>query len=149
MPPALQAGSRGFEPHRLHRKRPGQLGANVRPAIGAVWVDRTTTERLERVLSEMDVGGKSTSTIDRSWNYLNQACQFALRQRRIKVNPAADVLLPAQGVEAAQGVQHRAGPAVARRGHPGRPEAGSDMGYGQPASPASAAADKYSGVSSG
>lgn len=72
------------------------LGANVRPAIGPLWVDRTTTERLERVFTAMDAEGKSTSTIDRSWNYLNQACQHALRLRRIKRNPAADVMLPAR-----------------------------------------------------
>ncbi len=39
--------------------------------------------------------GYATSTIDRNWNYLNQACQHALRDRRIKTNPAANVLLPA------------------------------------------------------
>ncbi len=39
--------------------------------------------------------GYATSTIDRNWNYLNQACQHALRERRIKTNPAANVLLPA------------------------------------------------------
>ena len=72
------------------------LGSNVRPAIGPLWVDRTTTERLEKVFTAMDADGKSTSTIDRSWNYLNQACQHALRQRSIKRNPAADVLLPAR-----------------------------------------------------
>ncbi|MEX2420463.1 MAG: site-specific integrase, partial [Actinomycetota bacterium] len=38
----------------------------------------------------------ATSTIDRTWNYLNQACQHAQRARRIKTNPAADVLLPAR-----------------------------------------------------
>ena len=35
-------------------------------------------------------------TSRRSWNYLNQACQHALRKRSIKRNPAADVLLPAR-----------------------------------------------------
>lgn len=72
------------------------LGSNVRPAIGPLWVDRTTTERLEKVFTAMDADGKSTNTIDRSWNYLNQACQHALRNRSIKRNPAADVLLPAR-----------------------------------------------------
>jgi integrase len=72
------------------------LGANVRPSVGPLWVDRTSTERLESVFAAMDAAGKSTSTIDRSWNYLNQACQFALRQRIVKRNPAADVLLPAR-----------------------------------------------------
>ena len=45
------------------------LGSNVRPAIGPLWVDRTTTGRLEKVFTAMDADGKSTSTIDRSWNY--------------------------------------------------------------------------------
>ena len=45
------------------------LDGHVRPAIGRLWVDRT-------------------------WLYLNQACSWALRQRQIKTNPAADVLLP-------------------------------------------------------
>lgn len=39
--------------------------------------------------------GYATSTIDRNWNYLNQACQHALRERRIKSKPAPNVLLPA------------------------------------------------------
>ena len=43
----------------------------------------------------MAVRNYATSTIDRTWGYLNQACQFAQRQRMIKTNPAADVLLPA------------------------------------------------------
>ncbi|HUQ62234.1 MAG TPA: hypothetical protein VM121_00585, partial [Acidimicrobiales bacterium] len=38
--------------------------------------------------------GYATSTIDRNWNYLNQALQHGVRHRTIKTNPAADVLLP-------------------------------------------------------
>ena len=38
----------------------------------------------------------ATSTIDRNWNYLNQALQHGVRNRTIKTNPAADVLLPAK-----------------------------------------------------
>jgi len=38
----------------------------------------------------------ATSTIDRNWNYLNQALQHGVRNRTIKTNPAADVLLPAR-----------------------------------------------------
>ena len=38
----------------------------------------------------------STSTIDRAWAYLNQACQFGVRHRRTKTNPAATALLPAR-----------------------------------------------------
>ena len=71
------------------------LGTSVLPVIGAMRVDRTSTERLEQLFNAMAAGNYATSTIDRNWNYLNQACQHALRDRRTKTNPAADVLLPA------------------------------------------------------
>lgn len=71
------------------------LGTSVLPVIGKLWVDRTATERLERIFNDMAERGYATSTIDRNWNYLNQACQQALRERRIRANPAANVLLPA------------------------------------------------------
>ncbi len=72
------------------------LGTSVTPVIGKLWVDRTSTERLEKLFNGMAAKGYATSTIDRTWNYLNQACQHALRQRCIKSNPAAQVLLPAR-----------------------------------------------------
>lgn len=71
------------------------LGTSIRPVIGDLRVDRTTTERLEALFASMAAKGYATSTVDRTWNYLNQACQHALRERRIKSNPAAAVLLPA------------------------------------------------------
>ena len=71
------------------------LGTSVLPVIGRLRVDRTSTERLEELFNGMVEKGYATSTIDRNWNYLNQACQHALRERRIKANPAANVLLPA------------------------------------------------------
>ncbi len=71
------------------------LGTSVLPVIGRLRVDRTSTERLEELFNGMVEKGYATSTIDRNWNYLNQACQHALRERRIKTNPAANVLLPA------------------------------------------------------
>ena len=69
------------------------LGASVIPAIGSLKVDRTTTRRLEGLFASM-VDSYATSTIDRNWNYLNQALQHGQRNRTIKTNPAADVLLP-------------------------------------------------------
>jgi integrase len=39
-------------------------------------------------------GGHATSTIDRTWGYLNQACEHALRERRIATKPVKEVLLP-------------------------------------------------------
>ena len=71
------------------------LGTSVKPVIGRRWVDRTTTERLEGLFQDMARRNYATSTIDRTWGYLNQACQHALRHGRIKTNPAADVMLPA------------------------------------------------------
>lgn len=71
------------------------LGTSVLPVIGPLRVDRTSTERLEELFAAMVTKGYATSTIDRNWNYLNQACQHALRARRTKTNPAAGVLLPA------------------------------------------------------
>jgi len=71
------------------------LGTSVKPVIGHQWVDRTSTERLEELFQDMAKRKYATSTIDRTWGYLNQACQHAQRLRRIKTNPAADVLLPA------------------------------------------------------
>ena len=70
------------------------LDGHVRPEIGNLWVDRTTTERLEAVFRKMAAAGYASSTIHHTWLYLNQACIHALRQRRTKQNPAADVLLP-------------------------------------------------------
>ena len=70
------------------------LDGHVRTAIGRLWVDRTAPARLEELFVGM-ASKYSTSTVDRTWLYLNQACQWALRQRQIKTNPAADVLLPA------------------------------------------------------
>jgi integrase len=70
------------------------LDGHVRPVIGGLRVDRTRTERVERVFQRMDGDGYATSTIDHAWSYLNQACQHAVRRRKIKINPAADVLLP-------------------------------------------------------
>lgn len=70
------------------------LDKHVRPAIGALRVDRTTTPRIEDVFAGMAAAGYSTSTVDRTWLYLQQACQWALRRRLVKANPVADVLLP-------------------------------------------------------
>jgi integrase len=70
------------------------LNTHVRPAIGALWVERTQTERVEQVFRKMAEAGYATSTVDRTWLYLKQACQFAKRQRHIKAHPVQDVLLP-------------------------------------------------------
>lgn len=71
------------------------LGTSVIPVIGDLRVDRTQTARLEELFQSM-VATHATSTIDRNWNYLNQALQHGLRNRTITTNPAADVLLPAK-----------------------------------------------------
>ena len=71
------------------------LGTSVVPVIGSVRVDQTTTQRLEELFADMAARSYATSTIDRNWNYLNQALRHSQRERRTKTNPAADVLLPA------------------------------------------------------
>jgi integrase len=70
------------------------LATHIRPAIGALWVDRTRTERVEKVFAAMGETGYATSTIDHTWDYLNQACRHALRRQRIRTNPAQEALLP-------------------------------------------------------
>jgi len=71
------------------------LDHHVRPALGGVRVDRVTVARVESAFAAMATDGYATSTIDRAWLYLNQACEHGLRVGRIKSNPAASVLLPA------------------------------------------------------
>ena len=71
------------------------LGASVIPVIGPLRVDRTSTQRLEELFESM-VPTHATSTIDRNWNYLNQALQYGVRNKAVKTNPAAEVLLPAR-----------------------------------------------------
>lgn len=95
------------------------LGTSVLPAIGRLRVDRTSTERLEQRFAGMVEKGYATSTIDRNWNYLNQACQHALRTDQDQPGSQRS---PAGGtsVEAPQELHHRTGTAAAGRGHPGR-----------------------------
>lgn len=70
------------------------LGTSVRPVIGNLRVDLVPTERLEELFQAMAGRDYATSTIDRTWNYLNQVLQFGLRRRMITTNPASEVLLP-------------------------------------------------------
>jgi integrase len=71
------------------------LRTHVLPTIGGLRVDKTSTDRLEQLFANMARAEKATSTIDRTWHYLNQACEDALRHGKIRRNPAAAVLLPA------------------------------------------------------
>ena len=80
-------------PNTIYNAR-SLLDTHVRPAIGMQWVERTTTERIEKVFAGMAAKEYATSTIDRTWGYLNQACQYAMRHRSIKTNPVQNVLLP-------------------------------------------------------
>ena len=71
------------------------LTKHVRPPLGPLWVDRTGTERLESVFDAMLAGGYAASTIDRTRGYyLHQAIQHAQRHRRVRSDPAEEVLLP-------------------------------------------------------
>ena len=111
-------------------------GTSVVPVIGKLWVDRTSTERLEKLFLAMAERGYATSTIDRNWNYLNQACQHALRDRRIRTNPATAVMLPAvRPSSTRKELHHRAGSAAAGRRDPGRQPPGdvADRAHVRPA----------------
>jgi hypothetical protein len=46
------------------------------------------------VFACMGGSGLATSTIDHTWDYLNQACRHALRRQRVRTNPVQDALLP-------------------------------------------------------
>jgi integrase len=70
------------------------LATHVRPGVGVLWVDRTRTERVEKLFARMSDAGLATSTVDHTWDYLNQACRHALRRQRIRTNPVQDALLP-------------------------------------------------------
>jgi integrase len=70
------------------------LNKHVRPTLGPLWVDRTRMERLESVFDAMAAAGYATSTVDRTWGYLHQALAHAQRHRRVRSNPAEEVLLP-------------------------------------------------------
>ena len=75
-------------------QRPYLLDTHVRPVLGRLRVDRTKTDRIEQFFAAMARGGNATSTIDRTWGYLNRPASTAC-DRAIKTNPAADALLPA------------------------------------------------------
>jgi integrase len=70
------------------------LNGHVRPPLGTLRVERTDTARVAAVFQAMADAGYATSTIDHTWSYLHQACVYGVRNCRITVNPAADVLLP-------------------------------------------------------
>jgi integrase len=70
--------------------------ARTKAAIGSLWVDRTTTERVERVFAAMDEDGLATSTIHKTWQHLNDALAWSQKRRLTKSNPVADAMLPAQ-----------------------------------------------------
>jgi hypothetical protein len=42
------------------------LDTHIRPSIGVLWVDRTTTERIEKLFAGMAAKKYATSTIDRT-----------------------------------------------------------------------------------
>ncbi len=102
------------------------LGTSVLPVIGELRVDQTTTRRLEELFESMAAPWLRDEH-DRSQLELPQpgVPARAAEPRRIKTNPAADVLLPAIApVEAAEELHDRPGPGAADRGDPRRPSAG-------------------------
>jgi hypothetical protein len=67
------------------------LDTHVRPVLGGLRVDRTKRERVEQLFEAMARRGYATSTIDRTWGYLNQAVQYGKRQGRVRLNPAEEI----------------------------------------------------------
>jgi integrase len=67
----------------------------VKASLGPLWVDRTSTERVEEAFEAMDADGLATSTIYRTWWHLNNALAWAGKKtHRVKTNPAAEAMLP-------------------------------------------------------
>lgn len=66
----------------------------LEPDLGNLRVDRTSTERIEKLFETMDSMQKASSTIHRVWIYLNMALSHAKRRGLIVTNPASDVMLP-------------------------------------------------------
>jgi hypothetical protein len=52
----------------------------VQPEIGDLRVERTAVDRVEAVFQKMDHADHATSTIDHTWSYLNQACEYGMRK---------------------------------------------------------------------
>lgn len=77
---------------KANRKYPTTNRKKV--GIGKLWVDRTTTERVEQVFEAMDADGLASSTIYHTWLSLNHALAWGVRKGRHQTNPAADCLLP-------------------------------------------------------
>jgi integrase len=78
----------------LHKAR-SLLDCHVRPMIGTLRVERTPVEGVEDLFQKMDEAGYATSTIHETWSYLNDACLYAVRNKKIEQNPAEQAVLPA------------------------------------------------------
>jgi integrase len=63
-------------------------------AIGALLVDRTTTERIEEVFDEMAREGLSGSYIYRTWKHLDSALAWGVKTKRNRYNRADECSLP-------------------------------------------------------
>ena len=84
--PGRSPGPRSTTPGGFWRP----MSAQGSGCCGSTGPDR----RVEKVFARMSDAGLATSTIDHTWDYLNQACRHALRRQRVKTNPVQDVLLP-------------------------------------------------------
>jgi len=97
------------------------LCTSVIPAIGSLKVDRTTTQRLEELFESM-VATHATSTIDRNWNYLNQALQHAQAEPDGQDEPGhRRVVAGAAAVQGTQELHPRTDPTTDHRRNPCRP----------------------------
>jgi integrase len=99
----IAAGAPALGPKVRHIKAKGHksikqvhsaMDTHVRPAVGRLVVDRTSTDTIEAIFERMDAANLSKSWVNKTWQHLNSALIYGLRKKRIQRNPAADVLLP-------------------------------------------------------
>jgi len=99
----IAAGAPALGPKVRHIKPKGAktikqvqsaMDFHLRPAVGRLIVDRTSTETLEAIFVRMAVANLSKAWVNKTWQHLNSALAYGQRKKRTQNNPAADVLLP-------------------------------------------------------
>lgn len=100
----IAAGAPAMGPKVRHIKPKGSktirqvntaMNTHVRPAVGPLVVDRTSTDTVEAIFERMAAAELSKSWVNKTWQHLNSALVFGNRKKRTQTNPAADALLPA------------------------------------------------------
>jgi integrase len=63
-------------------------------AVGALWIDKTATERIEAIFQEMADRGLSKAYIDKVFEHMNNAVAWGVGERMNKTNPVDACRLP-------------------------------------------------------